>query len=328
MRHFILLTTVLLWVTGCTNDNGTRFTPTPVEDFSSQQSSESQRNTESLIFETTIKTTLSTSQELPSSEPQILVITQQPLPEKADPKVLIIVVVDTSNSMKRWLRNSKYPFDDFPKTLSPLDWTAIFTKADSQGFLSSKGRAMRLEHDGHLLLDRQLTKDMKDYESIFIDTLRLHGFNEYFGGHDGASTQECDLSPGCQWGRNEKPLKSLKATLIANRSSIESADIVVAIVISDSDEGRHSDSTDKVHASEVKNLFETEYSTKQLITYGIIMTPDDPGCLEQWHWTSEKVYGERIAQMALETGGANFSLCEPSYVPLAEKIVSDIQNIW
>ena len=319
MRHFILLTTVSLWIAGCANGNGTQFTYVPVnetEDFSSQQSSESPTETEPPIFETTIKAKLATPDEAPPAEPQILAITRQPLPGKPDPKILIIVVVDTSNSMKRWLRNSKYPFDEFIPTLSPLDWTVIFTKADGQGLLSSKGWAMRLEHD-----------DMKNYESIFIDTLRLHGFNEYFKPR-GGSIQECDLSPGCQWGRNEKPLESFKASLLKNSNSIEQADIVVGLIISDSDEGRHSNSTDRVHASDVKNLFKTKYRTKQLITYGIIMTPDDPDCLSQWHWTSEKVYGNRIAQMALETGGTNFSLCESSYVPLAEKIVSDIQNIW
>ena len=62
------------------------------------------------------------------------------------------------------------------------------------------------------------------------------------------------------------------------------------------------------------------------VSYGILMTPEDPGCLKNWKWTSERIYGERIAKLAEQTEGENFSLCEPDYDVLAQRIVSDVEH--
>ena len=245
---------------------------------------------------------------------------------KSDSKVFMIFVVDTSNSMKRWLRRANHTFQGFAEALSPLQWTAMFTKADGGSLVQTKGRAIYLEKDGVLLQKKYLSQDVKDYKSIFLDTLRLHGYLEYFIG-DGADMLECDIAPGCQWGWNEKPLEALKLSLLNNKNQIEKADIVTAVIISDSDEGVHYTDEKRVKASDVISVFKGNYSKKKLITYGIIMLPNDSDCLKQWHWTSENTYGERIAKMAEKTGGINVSLCEEDFTPLAYKMVSDIRKI-
>ena len=248
--------------------------------------------------------------------------------ESSDKKAVIIVSLDASSSMRPFLKKAGKTFKGFTSALSPLDWTLVFVRADGNHWLSSKGRPMKLEHEGSLLWEtRQLTPDMKDHASIFTDTLRLHKYNEYHGGHDGASTPECQLPPGCQWGWNEKPMLSLSIALTKNSVLIEEADVVISIMISNSDEGVHSNPEDRITAKQLKAAFYKTYK-KPWINYGIIMKKGDASCLEQSRgFFSEDIYSVRIAEMAKETGGANFGFCEESYVPLAKKIVSDIQKI-
>ena len=246
---------------------------------------------------------------------------------KNKPKALIIVSIDTTNSMKRWLVKAEQSFKGFTTALSSLDWTIIFIKADGDNLFSARGRPMKLENDGKILQRTQLTPNMKNYDSIFIDTLRLHKIFEYSKGNEGIDMPKCELAPGCQWGWNEKPLYSLQTALSKNKGLIEKVDVVVPIIISDSDEGEHSEPIDRTKASDVKATFQNMYKSKQIISYGIIMKEGDIDCLENWHWISENTYGTRISKMAEETGGANFSLCEKSYIPLAHKIVSDIYSM-
>lgn len=248
--------------------------------------------------------------------------------EQQKPKVVVFISVDTTNSMKRFLtKRVASSFKGFTPALSPLNWIIIFVKADGKHWLSTRGHPMRLEYDGRLLQTRQLTPNMENHESIFIDTLRLHTYNEYLGGYDDTSTPECELSPGCQWGWNEKPIMSLHTALMKNKSPIEEADAVVSISITDSDEGIHSKPEKKMSAKDLHTLFKKMYN-KPLRSYGIIMKKGEPGCLEQLGGAfSEGVYSVEVAKLAEETGGANFSLCDKSYIPLAKKIVSDVQKM-
>ena len=245
----------------------------------------------------------------------------------SDIKALVLVSLDASASMLHFLKKAEQPFRNFTPALSPLDWTLIFVRADGNHFLSSKGYPMRLEHNGKELLQKQLTPDMKNHASIFTDTIRRHKQGEYQTSNEaGNSIPECDLPPRCQLGWNEKPMESLYLALMKNNTLIEEADVIISIMISNSDEGIHSKPEDRITAAQVKTAFYKTYN-KPWINYGIIMKKGDEKCLNQWSGLSEKNYSVRIAEMAKETGGTNFGLCEESYVPLAKKIVSDIQKL-
>ena len=220
-------------------------------------------------------------------------------------------------------------FHRFPYILSAsLNWRAIFTRGNGKGAFKTNGRALNLEDRGQLLRTNLWTPDLGS--KVFIDTLRIHREREKgFVVQEGDNTvtvNECLLPPGCEWGWNEKPLESLKATLLRNKEYIKEADIVIGMVASDSDEGDRSRPEKRVTANQVVSVFNSKYPGKPFLGYGILMTPEDPGCREKWKWAKERItYGERIAKLAELTDGANFSLCESDYDALAQEIISDIR---
>ena len=235
-------------------------------------------------------------------------------------KPLIIVSVDTTHSMKGWLSNVEHTFQGFTKALSPFgDWKVIFVRADGNGFFSSDGDPLTLEHEDYVLLkDTVLTPKMKYSDAIFLDTLGTHN-EEWIKLLEGID-KKCLRSPGCQWLWNERPLLSLKTALMRNKNLINQADVVITIMISDSDES-------KTSATDVKTAFQKTYKNKKWINYGIIMKEGDSKCLsQQTSLATEGIYSVKIAKMAQETGGTNFGFCEKSYLPLAQKIVSDLSK--
>ena len=268
--------------------------------------------------------------------------TTSPVLNLKDFSVLLIAVVDASDSMRPWLRDSNLTFSDFPGILSvSLNWKAIFIKGDGKkGFLKSRGSSLFLEDRGWLLKTKLWTPDLG--RTVFTDTLSIHsegetgfGFRKDQGGNV-VVKGVCELPPGCQMGWNEKPLESLEAALLRDMNKhrnkhkeyIKAADIVVGVVMSDSDEGVHSRPEKRVTAERVVSVFSGNYPGKPFLGYGIIMTREDPGCRKKWKGRKERRagYGDRIAELAEITGGENFSLCASDYTALAQQIVSDVER--
>ncbi len=273
---------------------------------------------------------------------------EQPAPaapapaNQAPAKVDFIFIVDSSNSMDHFLRRVKRTFAGFLPTIdASLDWKIMFTHADhgDHGFFlanwaSSEGRAFSLERDGRRLLgEKYLTKNMEDYRTVFIDTLRLHDVYEYYDDNSGGDQEldSCDLPPGCQ-GWNEQPLKALQGAFVRNRSFFRPGADVAAVIFSDSDEGEHTEPEKRVKAQDVVKAFHAEWGDegKRFIAYPIIMIPgEDEECMKKYSsgfWGGEGVFGVEIARMAKVTNGTSSSLCANSYTPLARKIVSDFNS--
>ena len=254
-------------------------------------------------------------------------------------KAFIMFFVDTSNTMWHFLQTrAETVFQDFLEPFDPLNWTLMFTNTDTKVWFfnlnAKKGRAMNLENDGKILENRYLVKNDGPLSplghSIFIDTLRIHGRHEYikppWDKYSNEKDQDkyiqtCELPPYCAGG--EEPLNALFHALLDrdNRREIRRAETVTAIILSDGNE------LSKVRANDVKAVFEEEYGSKPFRVYGIIMRPEeDTTCKKDWPGPNETAYGLHLSKMAEITGGVTVSLCEKSYVPLAERIVSDILN--
>ena len=255
------------------------------------------------------------------------------------PKVDIVFVVDSSNSMTHFLRKVEKTFAGFIQALNPLDWRMMFTTADYGDWFflfdwaAKNGSAMSLEDDGELLWkEKYLTKNTENYSSIFIDTLRVSDIYEHSDDRGEQEKSDCELSPGCQ-GWNEQPLKALQGAFVKNRSFFRNGVDVVAIIFSDSDEGEDSEPSKRVKAEQVVESFNKELGRsgdKKLKSYGIIMIPfEDEECRKKYSsawWGGEGIFGTELARMSKITGGSNYSICKDSYLPLARKIVADFLN--
>ena len=261
-------------------------------------------------------------------------------------KVDIIFSVDTSDSMYEFLSQAEFTFEGFTQELAPLDWRILFVNADNGqngdhlfAFNSPYGQGRLLpledEDDGEFLSQHKyLSKEVKNYESIFINTISHHAFDKYSDYGENYVT-ECEVSPGCG-GWNEQPLSNLKAALIKNKKLFRPDAHKVVIVISDNDEGANqtSNAGQKVTPKDIVKVFKKLYKNNRWITYGVLMPPGDRECQQQVYsgWWSTVVDGDQygvnhtsLAKLTKLTGGVNFSLCEKSYRPLASKIVADFK---
>ena len=261
------------------------------------------------------------------------------------------MVVDSSYSMSRFLRDVRPRFANFIRELNHLDWRMIFTNADHGGnmFLfnghAQYGNAMPLEFDGESLsgvyfLEKDNLGPKQYAEVIFIDTIGKHvSPNAWRRRRDHGSVQRrtsnsCRLSPGCGGG-NEEPLKALQSAIKVNKHLFRPDAHLSALIISDSEEGRRTDGAERVHVKEVLQTFENELSgkfpLKAFMTYGIIMLPNDKQCQIEFGkkglFADENVYSYQIAEMAEWTKGFNVSICDDNYASLAKRIVSDFKKL-
>ena len=246
-------------------------------------------------------------------------------------KVDIVFVVDSSYSMTPFLRKISETFKGFIPILKPLDWRIMFVTADQgdhkfflNNAIARDGTAIPLEDDGTVVKGpRYLTPQTKNHESIFMDSLRLHGFFEYMNQKGNTNTSNCELSPYCQGG-NEQPLKSLKVFFSKNRALFRSDAHTVAVILSDSDEGLGS--KNRVQAEEVLQAFEKEFEgQKRLVVHGAIML--DKACANRYSnglgQYGEGRLGVELGRMVDLTGGVKKSFCNKNYLSIAEAIVFD-----
>ena len=259
-----------------------------------------------------------------------------PAREKA---VDIIMIPDGSVSMGRFLSNVRDTFNGFIPALSPLDWKMWFINSEHGGsrlflFPSRDGRAMELEDNGRLLVEQYtLTKSVSNHERIFMDTLGIHRPKDWHRIYSQKRKRynTCLLPPHCQ-GWNEEPMKALKTSFANSRQHFrQNADIVAAVIITDSDEGRRSEDSDRVRAEYVLADFDRVFQKeKELLVYGITVKPGDTQCQNQYgRWlTNENAYAVHISELIQKTQGTNFSLCSQNFTPVAKKIVYDVQNSW
>ncbi len=256
----------------------------------------------------------------------------------------ILFVVDTTPSTDNFLTNRvKTAFNGFIETLSSIDYRIAFIDAN---YGKWSWKFLHLENDGELInggsmwgsdysedFPYYITKDMDQQflfndpyrprvhynpQTIFIDTLRHHEHGEY-GGYDDEFMNNCDLSPGCGgWTiDSEKPFLNLISALKHenNRSFFRPSAEAVIVIISDGD------TFNNTKAEEVIRVFQNTYGNKKLRAYGIIMKPGDSACRSK-HGVLDN-YSVELSRLAKLTGGTNFGFCEKSYIPLAQKIVTD-----
>ncbi len=250
-------------------------------------------------------------------------------------KLDIIFIVDTSHSMDSFLRKSREKFKGFLNALKPLDWRILFTNAtdNKHRFFSYnlQGSVMPFEHRGVILKDTHyLTKDTPNHRSIFLDTLDVHT------GIASISTMgrnEASLVPGkCQrppfcGSYNEQPLKAMRSFLKKNVKYLRDDANVVTVIISDSDEGEHTDPAHRTTAEDVVHVFNDEFGGeyKKFIVYGILVKPGDEKCQKQQggFLSNENLYAVRLSKIVELTKGTSASICDKNYTSLAEQITSD-----
>ena len=241
----------------------------------------------------------------------------------------ILFVLDTSVSMNYYLKTAfEKRFARFISLIDPLDWRMFFTNA---GYSSGRfnfsgamnGKAMRLESRKGILKRRHLDKTVPNYADIFLLTITKKTVMQSMGRKSNGDYNNCSFPPYCHGG--EKPLRATRASFSANKNLIrEEADLVV-VIISNTDENKVR-KAQALSADEVIEEFVSIYgSNKRLSVLSLIVLPEDKDCLLEnkkiQRVIPETWEGKRIAKLAEQTGGGNFSICLKDYSVLAKTIV-------
>ena len=252
----------------------------------------------------------------------------------------ILFVLDTSASMRWWYRpyQFKKKFKYFFPSLKGVNWRMLFTTADFSSYKKTVGHAMAIEGK-YGLLKQQDTKEKQRYIDYTVGYNSLHvnhalhfyytmttepnrshesqGKNDY---GDGYVTR---FPP--YLGGTEYPLRALQHSFSANKSLTRENGALVAIIVSNADEDAHKKSPEPTPES-IKEAFQKVYGdNKQLYVLNLIIRPGDQKCLSENNsrqfWFPESKEGQKIAKVAEEIGGGNFSICLPNYSIVAKTIV-------
>ena len=287
----------------------------------------------------------------PSAQRKVSVITDEVVPKPAQKKqVDVLVVVDASASMDRFLKNVPHTFDGFTSKLSEyLDWSMIFVNTDHGNnfflldILSRDGRPFRLEDRG-IPLDRYiLTNQTPNHERIFINTIGTHYEDNWYRNRrrmDSDSTRtrrrvdstrppRRQLSPPPELWR-EQPLLVIRSFLINYRQDMlrKNADMAI-LIMTDGDEALGLSEVRRTRPGHVtSDFYEFHKDQKRLLVYSISIRPEvDQECQKEYGkgllTPDEDTYSHFVSGLVQRTGGVGFSLCAPNFVPLAETMGED-----
>ncbi len=233
------------------------------------------------------------------------------------------------------LENNGRLLDQYVLSKSMLDYESIFIDTLSYHVKGTyKMHKYGNQHKDHDQKDRDHSDQYNQYDEYDWDGGYDWEDNDgYFDSSNMIDVPVSYLSPGVgSW--HEQPLKTLIVALRKHKYKFRYHAHKVIVIISNSDEG--GDFPDLPHvrttADDVLQFVGELYphQRERFTGYGIIMIPGDVACRTQYdnsHLVAEAKrdarYGVELARLAEITGGMNFSICDRSFVPLAQKILSD-----
>ena len=263
----------------------------------------------------------------------------QPL---TDPKVDILVVIDTSGSMHHHQQKLGERFNDLILGLSDsdlhIDWQIAFINVDdSEPRIDANGyhgTFYNLENeDGELLIDEEtvniLNSELLEYlddsdnlQEIFYNTIDRSGKSvRMLDGKDADS-------------RIEAPLRNIKNAISKrnneNSGFFRDSATLVTIILSNEDEfsdgqpKKKMDPPNPTTPSEVTQAVSDAFgSDKKFLSYGIIIIPGDTECLDTERRVGYKKsnYSTFIFELSTKT----YSICEESYSGILQDIASHLE---
>ena len=251
-----------------------------------------------------------------------------------DPKVDILIVIDTSGSMDHHQQKLAERFGDLVVGLATgdlqVDWQMAFINTDdsepeveADGY---HGRFYNLEDEnGEVDVDGEnisiLTADLSD-ESEYLQQIFLNTINR-----SGKSVREEEEDSGI-----EVPLRNI-TNAIAKRGTDNSGffrddSTLVTIILSNEDElsdGEPKGGVEPTSASEVIQAVSDAFgSDKRFVSYGIIIKPEDTACRDSEVSRSGRqspAFGTFVNELSAKT----YSICEEDYSDILLDIGSHLE---
>ena len=272
-------------------------------------------------------TIYSYDQCLEATGPQIV---ENKVPQQSRP-VDILFIVNSSMSMHYYLAyltsesRFKKRFKHFLSIMTRhnIDWRLLFTNTQYREgwfFDGRNGEAMNVEERYGKSDLKYLEYDAPDCLNTFMYTITNGPDRSYE--KESNTNYICSYPPYCG---NSRPLSALKASFETNKHLTRKEANFVAVIVSNTDEEKTDVTADNV-ISEFRSVYGPD---KRLSVLSLIIVPGDTECYKKnedrtflFFQTWQKGdYGNKVAELAMKTGGGNFSICLEDYSILAKTIV-------
>ena len=243
----------------------------------------------------------------------------------------ILFVLNTASTPLHWF---KQRFNNFIPHLRGIDWRMIFTNATYKQcqwwcpFGPKKGEAMPIESKYKVLSQRYLDSSIRPYDlsptSLLITTITTEPVARSFDNIGPSLFNDPSYIhryPPYLHYQSKYPLRALQSSFSANQSLTREEATFVAIIVSNQDEAVHLKSPAEPTAKSILKEFQKVYGEeKRLYLLSVIVLPDDEQCRSIKYLNRYSSAGQKIAEVAKEIGGGNFSLCLRDYSIVAKTI--------
>ena len=251
-----------------------------------------------------------------------------------NPKVDVLVVIDTSGSMEHHQRKLGDRFGQLVSSLQNIDWQMAFINSDDSTPLVEDdgyhGVLYNLEDASGEIVDENgdrvniLTAQLENPQDLFLNTIDRSGKSARLEGDSGV----------------EVPLRNIKNAIgkrnNENAGFFRDGSTLVVIALSNEDEMSTGQPIEieggkSIHPTQPSEVTDAVHSafglSKKFFTYGIIVQPEDTRCLELETTRSGRespTYGTFIHQLA---EGKTYNICENDYSDILTKISDSLQAI-
>lgn len=214
-------------------------------------------------------------------------------------KLDILFVIDNSASMAEEQQKMGERIDSFLDSLYDVDWQIGITTTDvSDGKYGVKGQLLNFVGTSGYILN----KNTPNYTVAFKNTIQRS--ESYLCGTDCASGDEQPMRAA---------IMAIEKRNTENRGFFRSGADLGLLVLSDEDEKSSGPATATPAAEVVATVDAAWGMSKKLMTYGMIIIPDDNVCLGANSTGGH--YGTFVMSLATLTGGLVGSICAENYAP-------------
>ena len=285
----------------------------------------------------------------PSPEPPVSNIasdTIEVVQSRENPKLDMVIVVDTSESMNHNQAKLGAKFGQLISSFDGLDWQMAFINADnSHPKVSADGYHgvfYNLEDATGEILDDAgstiniLTSEISNPHEVFLNTINRKGKSQRVSRDDPNSYQDSGT---------EAPLntfiESINLRNNENSGFFRQDSTLATIILSNEDEfsdGQPTQGTNDagetviIQPKNYQDVFNTVTgafgSLKSFVAYGIIVKPGDEACRSSessGSQTDTPSYSTFIHQLVLETKGQSGSICDSDYSQTLSNISSHLE---
>ena len=291
------------------------------------------------------------NQELPSTRPpstqdeENIATDHIEITQIAHKKLDIIISIDNSLSMEHHQQKLASRFNDLFTSIQDTDWQIAFINSDDDpeltledGYhgvfydLEDQNGEISVNGDTVQILNPSL-EDSYDLQELFSNTINRYDKGARYGYLTNSNGEKIDNVLRRAGSGSEQPLANIINAIEQrndkNTGFFRQEAALVIIILTNEDETPPPNYTATTAEEVIQSVIENFGASKQFLTYGIIIEPDDETCLRQEQSNQRGgSYSMSIDNLVNDsrTQGITASICEEDYSPILQHIGTHLKS--